>query len=724
MHRLPRCRALVALALSCLGAAANPVSAQCQVAITGSGTDLNDFFGKAMAMSGDRLIVGSPFCSADNSGVAHVYERSGFDWNEVAVMIHPSAEANDQFGSAVAISGNIAVIGARNASTPTTADCGTAHVFRFNPGGAWQYVTRLNAPQGEIGDHFGDAVAIAGDYIYVGAPDDDNERGFAAGSVYIFKKNDAGQWLFETRLMASDGTVQDRFGYAVAAESNTLAVSAWYADTNGINSTGAVYAFGRQGNTFVEEARLSAPDAYQDSGFGQHVAVYNNRIAIPDPFISVNGLSNVGKVYLAQRSGTTWSFVDIETPTPVLAQTRFGWGIAMDAGNLVLGGPSMNFDGAVAVFSIEPGSGQLTQRARYADPSLLGNGSFGEAVAISNGFLAVSDPRESPEDHPDMGNAHIFNLLPVDVDNCISAPTMTEGYAYIGCTSGALSSGAGPSCGSSASSADIFYAFTPTCTGVFNISTVGSEFDTVLSIHSACPANAANALACNDDIDGANNRQSRISPVLQANQTYYVRVAGYQGATGNYYVAAGSQIAPPLNDACVSVADVGLGATPINTCGATWQVGTYASCSNGYDDVWYRLIAPATGTVTIDVCQSNFDPTLDVWMGGCESVGNPPMACRDDSCGFGPQVEFEAQSGAQYLIRVSSFGNKPTGAGTLNIQMDIACACDWNASGSLNSQDFFDFLTSFFAGNADFNTSGATNSQDFFDFLTCFFAGC
>lgn len=67
-------------------------------------------------------------------------------------------------------------------------------------------------------------------------------------------------------------------------------------------------------------------------------------------------------------------------------------------------------------------------------------------------------------------------------------------------------------------------------------------------------------------------------------------------------------------------------------------------------------------------------------------------------------------------------GSRVVDMGALEVQ--VPCAADWNNQGGVTSQDFFDFIAGFFAGDADFNHSGVTNSQDFFDFIAAFFAGC
>lgn len=74
---------------------------------------------------------------------------------------------------------------------------------------------------------------------------------------------------------------------------------------------------------------------------------------------------------------------------------------------------------------------------------------------------------------------------------------------------------------------------------------------------------------------------------------------------------------------------------------------------------------------------------------------------------------------------VASVAGGQTGVFAADLpEVTLGCPSDWDNSGVVNSQDFFNFLTDFFSATADLNNSGTTDSQDFFDFLAAFFGGC
>ena len=177
-------------------------------------------------------------------------------------------------------------------------------------------------------------------------------------------------------------------------------------------------------------------------------------------------------------------------------------------------------------------------------------------------------------------------------DTCASPIALSVNAPFFGSNALANTEGS-TNCGFNAIN-DVWFSFTPSCAGDYEFTTCGSAFDSVISIHSGCPGTTANQLNCNDDDYNAHCasgfiRDSWLTHSLAAFTTYYVRVSGYNGQSGNYAVAVNQ--AGIANDDCAFPTPVGDGSYAFNNCGATTDGPAEASpCPNFGADLWYLCL--------------------------------------------------------------------------------------------------------------------------------------
>jgi hypothetical protein len=204
-----------------------------------SDRDHGDDFGFAVAVDGDTAVVG-----AYDNGAAYIFVRDPAEpetWNEIAILRQSDATSDgDLFGFTVAISGDTVVVGAeREDGGPGNpiSNAGAAYVFERDQGGsgAWGEVAILRASDAQAMDYFASSVAISGDTIAVGAPYEDGGLGEPVsdcGGVYIFERDAGGpdNWGEVKTLRASDREPSDRLGSSVALSGDTLVGGAKYED--------------------------------------------------------------------------------------------------------------------------------------------------------------------------------------------------------------------------------------------------------------------------------------------------------------------------------------------------------------------------------------------------------------------------------------------------------------------------------------------------------------
>jgi hypothetical protein len=301
--------------------------------------EAGDAFGTSVAISGDTIVVGALLedssqttitngstASADNtaggSGAAYVFVRNTANgtWIQQAYLKAPNAKSGDEFGTGVAISGDTIVVGAfREGSSQTTitngstasADnavyaSGAAYVF-VRSGSSWSQQAYLKAANAQASDFFGDAVAISGDTIVVGASGEDSSQttitqgstasvdnsADGSGAAYVFVRSGL-TWSQQAYLKAPNADVNDAFGRHVAVHGDTIVIgvndeagnqtsisngSTASAD-NAASHAGAAYVFVRSGGSWSQQAYLKAPNSEANDNFGYAVAVHANTILV------------------------------------------------------------------------------------------------------------------------------------------------------------------------------------------------------------------------------------------------------------------------------------------------------------------------------------------------------------------------------------------------------------------------------------------------------------
>ena len=212
------------------------VAAQ-QAKLVASDAQASDAFGWSVDIDGDTLVIGAWYEDAggSNAGAAYVFTRSGTSWSQQAKLVASDAQASDEFGNSIAISGDTVVVGAYIEDTGATS-AGAAYVFTRS-GTSWSQQAKIVAANAGENDNFGISVDIDGDNVIVGAIKEDTKAA-DGGAVYVFTRSGT-TWSQQKLLTASDVPAYKRFGHAVAIDGKTAVGTSEKVDSG----AGAAYAF-------------------------------------------------------------------------------------------------------------------------------------------------------------------------------------------------------------------------------------------------------------------------------------------------------------------------------------------------------------------------------------------------------------------------------------------------------------------------------------------------
>jgi len=380
-----------------------------------------DNFGTSVAINGDYAIVGAK-CDDDygnDSGSAYIFKREGFFWTgQTKLTVNKGYSGEyDNFGNSVGISGDYAIVGSKSGDhSGYYQDTGSAFIFKREDSN-WTEQAKL-APNPVSGgmakyDDFGESVAISGDYAIVGAPGDDD--GVAeSGAAYIFKR-EGETWIEQAKLKVDSAQINENFGCSVAISGDYAIVGAADNDDGG-DGSGAAYIFKREGSGWVHMAELKAGDAETGDRFGTSVDI-NDTYAIAGAYGDDDRGNASGAVYVFERNGERWNEQAKLIADDASDGDRLGCSVAISGDYIIAGSngdnDAGNYSGSSYIFKRDGDT--WTQQGKLTAGDASAGDNFGTSVAIS-GDYAIVGAYGDDDGGSSSGSGYVYSFLPVNIE--------------------------------------------------------------------------------------------------------------------------------------------------------------------------------------------------------------------------------------------------------------------------------------------------------------------
>lgn len=368
-----------------------------------------DQFGRAVDVFGNHAIVGAYGNDdrADNAGAAYMLHFDGHIWQPFQKLSAIDGNEYDFFGCSVAIDSNLAIIGAYGDDDHGN-NSGSSYIFAKDDDDFWYELTKLKAQDSKSQDYFGSSVDISGNYMIVGAYGA-QDNGSHSGAAYIFVRDNNGIYQ-QQKLIIGDAEPFDYFGYSVSISGDYAIIGAYGKSYHGEKS-GAAYIFKRIGRRWRQFIKLVPYDGAKNDYFGRSVSI-SGQYAIVGAIGKDDFGKDAGAAYIFKRSGYYWYRYKKIIPNNLSHNYCFGTSVNISNNLAIVGalGDNMNGIRTGAAYVYQLGRSQLEQIALVRPMDGSDDDYFGCSVAIS-GNRIIAGAYGSDEHGERSGAAYLYGLI-------------------------------------------------------------------------------------------------------------------------------------------------------------------------------------------------------------------------------------------------------------------------------------------------------------------------